>query len=263
MKTVVITGGTRGIGQGIAHAFLARQAQVVISGRTEESLGVGLQSLREAFPASQLMGLSCDVRQPDQLQVLWDTAQEKFGVIDIWVNNAGISGDEMALWELPADEARAIIETNIMGTIFGCQIAIPGMLAQGSGAIYNMEGMGSDGRMHAGLTTYGTSKYAIHYLTKALAKELGDTPLIIGSLRPGMVATALLTEPYRDRPEEFARVKRIFNIIADRIENVTPWLVEQMLANTRSGVTLSYSNRWKLMWRFMTAPFVKRDLFSD
>jgi NAD(P)-dependent dehydrogenase (short-subunit alcohol dehydrogenase family) len=263
MKTVVITGGTRGIGRGLARSFLARDARVVISGRTQESLDAGLQALREAFPGSQLIGAICDVRKPEQLQALWDTAQDKFGIIDIWVNNAGISGDEAALWEMPPAEVAAVIETNVLGTIYGCQTAVQGMLLQDAGAIYNMEGMGSDGRIHNGLTSYGSSKYAIHYITTALAKELGDTPLIIGSLRPGMVVTALLSEPYRDRPEEFERVKRIFNIIAEKIETVSPWLVDRMLANTKSGVVLSYASRFRLLWRFLTAPFVKRDLFGD
>jgi short-subunit dehydrogenase len=164
---------------------------------------------------------------------------------------------------LPPEETTAVIDTNILGTIYGCQIAVQGMLKQGSGAVYNMEGMGSDGRMHSGLTTYGTSKYAVSYFSRALAKELKDKPILIGSLRPGMVVTALLTDQYHDRPDEFERVKRIFNIIAERVEKVTPWLVERMLANTKSGVVLSFSNRWKLIGRFLTAPFNKRDLFKD
>ena len=137
------------------------------------------------------------------------------------------------------------------------------MLAQGSGAIYNMEGMGSDGRMHNGLSSYGTSKYAINYFTRALARELGDDAILIGSLRPGMVVTELLTDHYRERPDEFKRAKRIFNIIADRIEVVAPWLVERMLTNNKSGVVFSFSNRWKIMWRFITDPFIKRDLFNN
>lgn len=126
-----------------------------------------------------------------------------------------------------------------------------------------MEGMGGDGRMHAGLLTYGTSKYGLHYLTMALAKELVETHVIVASLRPGMVATEMIVAPYRGKPEEWRRVRRIFNIIAELPEVVAPWLVDKMLHNQKSGAVLSYSSRWKLALRFLRAPFIKRDLFHD
>ncbi len=262
-KHTIITGGTRGIGFGLAQAFLSHGCAVMISGRTQANTNAAVEKLKQGFPGADLLGQACDVRQPDQVQALWDAANQVWGQIDIWVNNAGISGEEAALWQLPTDELDAVIETNILGTLYGCQVAANGMLEQGNGAIYNMEGMGSDGRMHKGLTSYGTSKYAVSYISQALAKELEDTPILIGSLRPGMVVTGLITDRYINRPEEFDRVKRIFNIIAERVETVTPWLVERMLANTRTGVVISFSGRWKLMWRFLSAPFVKRELFDS
>ena len=256
MKHIIITGATRGIGFGLAQAFLENGCAVAISGRTQSSVDAALNKLREQFPTAELMGHTCDVQLPDQVQALWDAASDAWDTIDIWVNNAGISGPQAMIWELPVGVPTDVITTNILGTMYGCQVAVRGMLAQDHGAIYNMEGMGSDGRTHTGLTTYGTSKYAVSYFTRALAKELKGKPIMVGALRPGMVVTEFLTDQYRDRPEEFERVKRIFNIIADRVETVTPWLVEQMLANTKSGVVLSFSSRWKLMWRFMTAPFI-------
>lgn len=263
MKHVIITGSTRGIGFGLTRAFLENGCAVTISGREQTNVEDAINTLRGQFPKSDIFGLACDVQYLDQVQALWDAASERLGDVGIWINNAGISGPEAMVWNLAGEDAAAVISTNILGTVYGCQIAIQGMLKQGHGAIYNMEGMGSDGRMHAGLTTYGTSKYAVSYFTRALAKELSDEPIIIGSLRPGMVVTEFLTDQYRDRPEEFENVKRIFNIIAERVETVTPWLVERMLANTKSGVVMSFSNRWKLMWRFMSAPFSKRELFED
>ena len=194
--------------------------------------------------------------------MLWDQSVERFGKVDIWINNAGLSGDRELVWELSAEDAQIPIQTNILGSIYGAQIAMRGMLGQEHGAIYNMEGMGSDGRKHAGLTMYGTSKYAVHYFTESLALEAKETPVIVGSLRPGMVITDLITDRFKDRPEEFERAKKIFNIIADSVENVAPWLAKAVLANQKNGALLAYSSMWKLLWRFVSQPFVRRNLFQ-
>ena len=122
--------------------------------------------------------------------------------------------------------------------------------------------MGSDGRMHEGLTYYGTSKYGLHYYNNSLTKETRETQLVIGSLRPGMVVTDLLTKQYEGRPEDWERDKRIFNILADRVETVTPWMAARILENEKSGVRISWSSRWKIMGRFLASPFHKRNVFD-
>jgi NAD(P)-dependent dehydrogenase (short-subunit alcohol dehydrogenase family) len=178
------------------------------------------------------------------------------------VNNAGYSGEMGMVWERPAEEAQSVIATNLMGTILGSQAALRGMRSQGGGAVYNMEGMGGDRRKHAGLTFYGTTKYAIHYFTASLALEAKDTGIVVGGLRPGMVATDLLRDRYKDRPEEWERARKIFNILAERAESVTPWLARQMLDNQKNGAILSYSTPWKMYWKFISSPFVKRNVFD-
>ena len=262
-KHIIITGSTRGIGYGLAKSFLSYGCAVTISGRGEEAVNKAVADLKSKYEAGLVFGQACDVTVPEQVQALWNRSIEHFGKVDIWVNNAGTSGERGLVWELPANEAHIPVTTNILGTVYGAQVAMRGMLVQGFGAIYNMEGMGSDGRKHAGLTMYGTSKYAIHYFTEGMALEAKDTPVIIGALRPGMVITDMITDRYEGRPEEWERAKKIFNVIADKVENVTPWLAEKILANQKNGVILAYSSSWKLFWRFLSQPFSKRDLFSD
>ena len=262
-KSIVITGSTRGIGLGLAVEFLKRGCQVAINGRMQTSVDHALEQLKTDFKPADLAGSPGDVSDLQTHQDLWNTAVDAFGQVDIWINNAGISGELGLVWELPPSEAQIPILTNILGTVYGAQVAMQGMLTQGFGAIYNMEGMGSDGRKHAGLTLYGTSKYAIHYFSESLALEAKDTPLIIGALRPGMVITDLIVDRYKNRPSEWERVKKIFNIIADRVENVTPWLASRMLSNQKNGAIIAYSSRWKLFWRFLSSPFAKRDLFEN
>lgn len=261
-KVIVITGSTRGIGYGLAEAFFKLGCAVVVSGRSRESTARAVEQLAGKYDRSQIFGAACDVTDPAQVASLWNAASSHFGGVDIWVNNAGYAGEMGMAWERPVGEVQSVIDTNLMGTILGSQVALRGMQSQGHGAIYNMEGMGSDGRKHAGLTFYGTTKYAVHYFTESLAMEAKDTGILVGALRPGMVATDLLRDRYKDRPEEWERAKRIFNILAARVEDVTPWLAQQMLGNNRNGAILSYSPPWKMLWKLLRSPFDHRQVFD-
>ena len=263
MKYVVITGSTRGIGYGLAKAFLDLKCSVCISGREQVSVDLAVNELGSRFPRDHILGIPCDVRDPEQIQALWDASFEQFGKIDIWINNAGYSGPQLPAWEISPDEVQQIIETNLLGEIYGSTIAIRGMISQGHGALYNMEGMGSDGRIHSGLAFYGTSNAGRHYFNQSLFTEAENKPIIIGSLHPGMVITDLITEQYEHRPEDWERDKRIFNILADRVETVAPWMAAQILANEKTGVSIKWSSSLKIMLRFVTSPFSKRNIFED
>lgn len=263
MKHVVITGSTQGIGFGLASAFLNLGCEVTVSGRTQTKVDKALVTLEAEAEAERVFGHACDVRDPKQVAGLWEAAIARFGKVDIWINNAGLSGPQAKVWQISPEEARQVLETNLLGVIHGARVAVTGMLAQGFGSIYNMEGMGSDGRMHDGLTLYGTTKYGLRYFTDALVKETASTPLIIGSLRPGMVVTELITRQYANRPDEWQRAKRVFNLIAERVEVVTPWLAEQILANERTGARITYLTRSRMLKRMLMMPFRRRDLFSD
>ena len=81
------------------------------------------------------------------------------------------------------------------------------------------------------------------------------------SLTEAISVTDLITEHYKEFLEEWVRVKKIFNIIADRVKNVSPWLAKRMLANEKNGAVLGYSSTWKLLWRLVSQPLVRRDLF--
>ena len=262
MKNVVITGSTRGIGFGLAESFLDLGCAVVISGRSKEKVKEVVSSLEDQYSSKNIFGLACDVSNIDDLQALWDRALAHFGKIDIWINNAGVSGPQSPVWSYDPKDVSSIVQTNILGTIYGSNLAVTGMLSQGFGAVYNLEGFGSNGRMRMGMTAYGTSKAAVTYFSKSLAKELKSEPLIIGTLQPGMVMTDLIMDHFRENPDEIERVRKIFNIIADRVEIVTPWLAKKMLNNQKTAVAFVWSPTWKLLLRFLSAPFSKRDVFK-
>lgn len=262
MKTIVITGSTRGIGFSLAKEFLARGQQVVINGRSEDSVRQASGTLHRDHPDDRILGLVGDVSRYEDVQSLWERAQAQFGEIDIWINNAGIGTSQASFWDQPEGKIKAVVDVNLRGLMYGCKVALGEMVAQGHGELYNMEGLGSDGRYVEGLLLYGSTKRAVRYLTRGLSEEVQATPVIVGSLSPGMVMTDMITGPYQGRPEEWERAKRIFNILADRVETVTPWLADQVLENDQNGADIRWLTRWKVIQRFLAAPFVKRDLFE-
>ncbi len=263
MKVIVLTGGTRGIGYGLADSFLALGCNVTISGRAQENVDKAVAALAEKHDTDRIFGQACDVTVFERVQALWDAAKARFGKVDIWINNAGIGLPQTDCCDLSPEQMKSVVDTNLLGAMYGARVALRGMLGQGFGAIYNMEGLGSDGRQVEGLAPYGATKRALAYLTDALAQEVKGTPVIVGALRPGMVVTDLITKQYEGRPpEEWAEGRRIFNILADRVETVTPWLAQRVLANTKNGARINWLTPAKVAGRFLTARFRKRELFD-
>ncbi len=264
MKTIVITGSTRGIGLGLAREFLKRGCRVMLSGRSKTTLDAALGALGREFGTDAVYGTTCDVGVYESVQALWDAAAARFGAIDIWLNNAGVNTPSVPLWELPARDISAVVSTNLTGTLFGCKVALDNMLRQGHGQIYLFEGHGSDNRKVMGLAPYGATKRAIRYLYESLQLDVKGTPLQIGVISPGIVLTDLILNQLKASPEEKRRQNmKIFNILADTVETVTPWLAERVLANTQPAARIAWLTGPKVMGRFLTAGFRKRDLFKN
>ena len=261
MKRVVITGSTRGIGYALADAFLDQGCRIIVNGRHQESVEQACVDLAMKYGSENLYGFPATVSDPQEMENLWTYAASSLGAVDIWINNAGLGHETKPPWEIPADMVKNMIDVNILGLIYGSQVAMRGMIKQGFGQIYNMEGYGSNGQIREGLSIYGTSKAAVHYFTQALIKSAEETSIVVGSLQPGMVITDLVLGRFED-PQELDKVKSIFNIIADTPENVAPWLAEQILTNNKNGVHIDYMPRSRLVGRFLKSPFSKRDLFT-
>jgi NAD(P)-dependent dehydrogenase (short-subunit alcohol dehydrogenase family) len=262
MNTIVITGSTSGIGFGLADAFLARNCAVVISGHSQVNLDKAYGILAGKHDKSHILAYLCDVSHYDEVQGLWNAAMERFGRIDIWINNAGAGHPETLVWDYSREMIDKLVAANVTGALYGLNVASKGMMQQGSGSIYNMEGLGSSGPVIKGLALYSATKSALAFLTTAAAKEAEGTPIIVGGLRPGMVATKLITGQYEGHPEEWKRVQRIFNILSDRVETVTPWLVNRMLSNKKNGTRIQWLSRSKVILRFLESPFRKRKIFD-
>lgn len=262
MKSIVITGSTRGIGYGLAHEFLRRDCQVTVNGRSWAGVEKAIQTLSQSHSSEHINGQAGDVTRSTDHQALWETAVNKFGKVDIWINNAGIGHPMMMVWDIPPELVDKVVDIDLKGLIFGSQIAIKNMIQQGHGHLYNMEGFGSNGRTRPGLSVYGATKSAVRFLSNSLVKETADTPVKVSTLSPGIVITEFITDQYKNDLEGWQQAEKIFNILGDKVETVTPWLVEHILNNDKSGAHFSWLTPFKITRRFMAARFRQRDLFS-
>jgi NAD(P)-dependent dehydrogenase (short-subunit alcohol dehydrogenase family) len=264
-KNIVITGSTRGIGYGLTEAFLQRGCRVVISGRDPLRVEQALQALAHNH-GERVLGQACDMTVFEQVQALWDVSRARMGSIDIWINNAGRSNLLMPFWELDPAVIKSVVDTNVTGSMYGARVALAGLRAQGHGSFYNMEGFGSRGRrQQPGLSLYGASKASVGFLTDAMIAETRGSPVLVGSILPGMVVTDMLLNQRSGDPLEWERSKRIFNILADRVETAAPWIVERILSNEvkrKHGLRISRLSGLKVLWRFLSAPFTKRQVID-
>ncbi len=258
--SVVITGGTRGIGLGLAQRFLEKGCSVTICGTTAEGVENALQRLA-SFGVS-ICGVVADVRTRGDMESLLETAVKRFGSVGIWVNNAGLSHETQKVWELRQETIEKIFQVNILGVVNGTVVPFRAMQKQGGGKIFNMEGLGSDGFIMDGMSIYGTSKSALRYFTRAFANEAGGAPVQVGSLSPGMVVTDLLLETLSDDSPESTKKRKFFNIMADDVDTVTRFLCEKMLVSKSRSPRITWLTKPKIFSRMLLAPFRKRDLFN-
>ena len=256
MKTIVITGSTRGIGYALAYAFLKKGCRVVISGRKQSSVDAAVKTLKDEFPSEQVAGFYCDVTVFNQVKRLWENSVKKFGSVDIWINNAGISNSQNPPWDLSAEEIECVVKTNMIGEMFGTKVAITSFIQQGYGALYNMEGMGARGRRGVkGLSIYRSTKAGLRYFNDIIFAEIDKERIIIGAIQPGMMLTEMVTGQYSNRPEDWDRVKGIFAIISEKPEVVAEWLAEKILTNNKNGMRFRYGGMLRMATRLLKKQF--------
>lgn len=261
MKNVVITGSTRGIGFSMAREFLKAGCNVTLSGRGEALPQIAQTELK-AYE-SKYIYVQCNVQDKGNLKNLWNASLKEWGSVDIWINNAGQNTPHVFSWETGDNYTENVIKTNIIGMIFGSQVAAEEMIKQGHGAIYSMEGLGSNNMIQQKTILYGTSKCALTYFMKGLATELTGTGVIAGRLSPGMMLTDFITKtPDGEQSEVIAdeKFKKIFNILADKPETVAKFFVPKMLSNTKNNIQITWLTNRKAAMRFMTASFRKGKL---
>jgi 3-hydroxybutyrate dehydrogenase/3-oxoacyl-[acyl-carrier protein] reductase len=190
-RVAAITGGTRGIGRGIAEAFLAEGARVAISGRSPEK---GAQALAEMGAGDRAIFVAGDVQQKGSVEALVDAAVARFGRLDIMVNNAGGSGGFALIGDMTDEAWDEALEWCLNSTFRGTRRALQVMAPQGSGRIINISSVEGRHANKAAVGHYITNKHAINGLTRAVAFEYGPMGITCNAICPGAIETDIMKE---------------------------------------------------------------------
>lgn len=187
-RVAVVTGSTRGLGFAMARRLGSQGATVVVSSRSGADVAAAVERLRaEGIPA---FGRRCDTGDFAGVEALRDEAL-RHGTLDIWVNNAGVSGVYGPTASTPVEDFTRVLRTNILGTFHGSRVALPVFLAQGHGDLVNLYGQGDRGPV-ALQNAYASSKRWVRQFTETLRRETRGTGVRVHGMNPGLVMTDLL-----------------------------------------------------------------------
>ncbi len=188
-KVAVITGSSRGLGYAIAETYAEQGAAVVLAARTTKAVDEAVAKLQaRGFRAT---GAACDVANHEQVAALAEHAVQTFGQIDIWVNNAGVSGAYGPTAHLPNEMFERVINTNITGVYYGSVTALRYMVPRKTGKLINLLGRGEGGPVKH-QNAYASSKAWVRSFTLALAQEYADSGVGVYAFNPGLVDTDML-----------------------------------------------------------------------
>ena len=184
-QVAVVTGAGQGIGEGIATRLGQAGARVAVLDMNRATAEASAQRLKG-------IGLQCDVSSAASVQSAVEEVRRQLGPIQILVNNAGITGRTLPLWELNESDLDQVYAVNLKGVFLACRAVIPEMLAQGYGRILNVASIaGKEG--NPTLIPYSSTKAAVIGLTKALAKEVaGKGNITVNAISPAVIRTKLL-----------------------------------------------------------------------
>ena len=204
-KIAVITGAAAGIGRGTAIKFAMEGAKLALIDINRELLDVTAAEL-EKYNA-EVVCYTCDISNESAVYECFADINEKFGRIDILVNNAALWRSSKFFTELPTEEWRLFFNINVMGTVYCTKAVIDGMIERGWGRIINVASVaGVYG--NAKMSHYSATKGAVISFTKALAKEVTDKGVLVNAVSPGSVSSASDRDPNAFTPSELGFIGR-------------------------------------------------------
>jgi len=245
-ETAIVTGSTSGIGKKIAELFLKEGCKVAICSRNETNVNQTVAKFKEHFGDS-VIGIACDISDPDAVKNLIDKTTEAFGSIRILVANAGVNLTYGPFQYLTPDkvnsDAKTIIGINLIGTINSISAVLPHMIKQEYGRIITLSGGGAD-RPVEHMTIYSASKGGVVAFSQCLAKELetSEIDIKINIFQPGMILTNLykvsLIEAWKDKETYDSQMELLKKYVMTDVEKssmtVIPYALPRCKENGKS-----------------------------
>ena len=235
-KVAVITGATRGIGFATAKKFLENGAKVVICGRCQDGIDKAIDLLKKENKDYEVIGFYTKLHDTKEVQELFSKVKEKYGKIDILINNAGISS-KTPLIDYTEEEYDNIANLNIK-SVFTCSKEVVPYLKETKGVILNTSSMVSIYGQPSGVM-YPTSKFAVNGLTKSLSRELAPMGIRVNAVAPGITETDMVKNLPKEMIEPLIKTIPLGRIgKPEDIANAFLFLASDM-ASYITGVVLS------------------------
>ncbi|MGI9048936.1 MAG: SDR family NAD(P)-dependent oxidoreductase [Rubrobacteraceae bacterium] len=198
-KVVVVTGASQGLGRALTLAYAQEGASLVVNSRSESSVRPVAEEAENL--GADVLAVAADVSKAQDVQKLVDEAVERFGKIDVLVNNAGLLGPRVAIADYPEDEWRRVLDANLTGPYLVSRAAMP-HIPEGGSIVNVVSGVSIEGRAEWG--AYSVSKFGIEGLTQILAAELQERGIRVNAVDPGGMRTDMRAAAY---PEEDPETK--------------------------------------------------------
>jgi NAD(P)-dependent dehydrogenase (short-subunit alcohol dehydrogenase family) len=192
-KVALVTGASQGLGRALALACAKEGANLVISSRSADALEPVAEEARAL--GVEVLAVPADVSRSEDVQELVDATAERFGKIDVLVNNAGLLGPRVRIEDYPEDDWRSVLDANLTGPFLVSRAAIPHM-PEGASIVNVTSGVSIEGRAEWG--AYSVSKFGLEGLTQILAAELKDRGIRANSVDPGGMRTDMRAAAYPD-----------------------------------------------------------------
>lgn len=189
-KVTIITGGSRGIGYATADKFLKEGAKVILTASSQESADRAVAKLKEKYPDSVIAGISPNLASMESVRKAFREVTEKYGCIEILVNNAGIS-ESTPLMDYTEETFDKVMDLNVKGVFNATRVAAECMVANERGVILSTSSMVSISGQPSGFA-YPASKFAVNGLTVSLARELGPKGIRVNAVAPGITETDMM-----------------------------------------------------------------------
>ena len=218
-RTAIITGGAQGLGLGIAKRFIESGAEVIIWDIDKEVIKKANQELNSNKLTSQIVDVTDFANVKKNIDKIIINKK-----VDIFVNNAGVTGLTAGLWDYPIDEWHKVLNVNLNGTFYCCKAIVPHMIKNNYGRIVNVASVaGKDGNANA--SAYSSAKAAIIGLTKSLGKELADKDIAVNAVTPATAKTSILDQMSKEHVQlMFSKIPRKRFLEMNEFASLVTWL---------------------------------------